>query len=253
MSGTKKPPPSSGIFPHSTPTRQQSTLVQRCTVAAKVGPDKASEPVHAVSEPSPAICYRLADWFEQCGVRSVAMEIPQGSTGFRCSKYSTSVASKSYWSTPAMPKTRAGPQDRYQRRPMAAAVARIVELLRASFRLKGEVAIMRAYLRQRERLLDYAASHIQHMQKALQQMNLQPPSRGDRRHWCDRHGHHSRDCGRGARSGGAGRPPRPARCMRASVETIGQALVGNDREEHIFALTQALELYDRSLSQSSYM
>jgi hypothetical protein len=40
-------------------------------------------------------------------------------------------------------------------------------LLRASFRLKGEVAVMRAYLRQRERLLDYAASHIQHMQKAL--------------------------------------------------------------------------------------
>jgi transposase len=31
---------------------------------------------------------------------------------------------------------------------------------------------------------------------------------------------------------------------RASVETISQALVGNDREEHIFALTQALELYD---------
>ncbi len=32
---------------------------------------------------------------------------------------------------------------------------------------------MRAYLRQRERLLDNAASHIQHMQKALTQMNLQ--------------------------------------------------------------------------------
>ena len=33
-------------------------------------------------------------------------------------------------------------------------------LLRASFRPKGEVATVRAYLRQRERLLDYAASHI---------------------------------------------------------------------------------------------
>src|SRR4051794_13519382 len=30
----------------------------------------------------------------------------------------------------------------------------------------------------------------------------------------------------------------------ASVETIRQALIGNDREEHIFALSQALELYD---------
>lgn len=46
-------------------------------------------------------------------------------------------------------------------------------LLRASFRPKGEIAELRAYLRQRERLLDYAASHIQHMQKALIEMNLQ--------------------------------------------------------------------------------
>jgi transposase len=38
---------------------------------------------------------------------------------------------------------------------------------------QGELAAMRAYLRQRERLLDYAASHIQHMQKSLMQMNVQ--------------------------------------------------------------------------------
>jgi hypothetical protein len=36
---------------------------------------------------------------------------------------------------------------------------------------------------------------------------------------------------------------RDMRC-HASVETVRQALIGNDREEHIFALTQALELYD---------
>ncbi len=28
------------------------------------------------------------------------------------------------------------------------------------------------------------------------------------------------------------------------LETLGDALTGNDREEHMFALTQALELYD---------
>jgi transposase len=32
---------------------------------------------------------------------------------------------------------------------------------------------LRAYLRHRERLLDYTAAHIQHMQKALTFMNLQ--------------------------------------------------------------------------------
>ena len=36
---------------------------------------------------------------------------------------------------------------------------------------------------------------------------------------------------------------RDPRC-RASLETIQQALVGNTREEHVFALAQALELYD---------
>ena len=36
---------------------------------------------------------------------------------------------------------------------------------------------------------------------------------------------------------------RDRRC-HATVETVCQALVGNYREEHIFALTQALELYD---------
>jgi transposase len=46
-------------------------------------------------------------------------------------------------------------------------------LLRPSFRPQAEIAGLRAYLRQRERLLDYAAAHIQHMQKALMQMNLQ--------------------------------------------------------------------------------
>lgn len=46
-------------------------------------------------------------------------------------------------------------------------------LLRASFRPQNEIAALRAYLRQRERLIDYAAAHIQHMQKALTLMNLQ--------------------------------------------------------------------------------
>ena len=46
-------------------------------------------------------------------------------------------------------------------------------LLRASFRPKGQIAELRAYVRQRERLLEYEASHIQHMQKALTEINLQ--------------------------------------------------------------------------------
>ena len=46
-------------------------------------------------------------------------------------------------------------------------------LLRGSFQPKGEIKALRSYLRQRERLLDFAASYIQHMQKALTEMNVQ--------------------------------------------------------------------------------
>lgn len=46
-------------------------------------------------------------------------------------------------------------------------------LLRASFHPDREIAALRSYLRLRERHLDYAAAHIQYMQKALTHMNLQ--------------------------------------------------------------------------------
>jgi transposase len=42
------------------------------------------------------------------------------------------------------------------------------------FRPRDGVVRLRAYLRHRGRVVDYAASHIQHMRKALMQMNVQP-------------------------------------------------------------------------------
>ena len=104
-------------------------------------------------------------------------------------------------------------------------------LLRGSFRPQAEIAALRAYLRQRERLVDYAAAHIQHMQKALMEMNLQL--------------HHVVSDITGATGmriiraivGGQRNPAvlatlRDMRC-HATVETIRDALVGNNREEHL--------------------
>jgi hypothetical protein len=115
-------------------------------------------------------------------------------------------------------------------------------LLRGSFRPDAEIATLRAYLRQRERLVEYAAAHIQHMQKALMEMNLQL--------------HHVVSDITGATGmriiraivAGERNPDvlanyRDVRC-HSSMETIRAALVGNDRDEHIFALTQSLELYE---------
>jgi transposase len=97
-------------------------------------------------------------------------------------------------------------------------------------------------LRQRERLLDQAATYIQHMQKALMQMNVQV-----HHVISDITGatgmHIVRAIVEGERDTMVLAAFRDKRC-KASIETIARALVGNYREEHIFALTQALELYD---------
>src|SRR5881396_564562 len=91
-------------------------------------------------------------------------------------------------------------------------------------------------------MVDYAAAHIQHMQKALMQMNVQL--------------HHVVSDITGATGmriiraivTGTQAPERLAefrdvRCA-ASEETLREALTGNYRPEHVFALRQALELYD---------
>jgi hypothetical protein len=48
-----------------------------------------------------------------------------------------------------------------------------VGLLRPSYRPEQEVCAVRSLLRHRESLVQMAATHVNHMQKALDQMNLQ--------------------------------------------------------------------------------
>lgn len=115
-------------------------------------------------------------------------------------------------------------------------------LLRASFRPGPAIVALRAYLRHRERMLEYASSRVQHMQKALMQMNLQL-----RRVVTDITGVTGMKILRAIVAGE--RDPnvlaafRDFRC-KSSVETIRDALTGNYSPEHVFALRQALELHD---------
>src|SRR5947209_6845266 len=113
----------------------------------------------------------LADWFARCGVRTVAME----STGVYWIPVFEILDQRGF--EVALVNAREAKHVPGRKTDISDAqwLQRLHEygLLRASFQPKGEIAILRSYLRQRERLLDYAASHIQHMQKALTQMNLQ--------------------------------------------------------------------------------
>src|SRR5712691_11513625 len=206
---------------------------------AAVRADRAPKPVRSFGTFTTDL-HRLVDWFAECGVETVVMEstsvywIPifelldaRGFTVFL-------VNARDAKHVPGR-KTDVSDAQWLQR-------LHSYGLLRASFRPKGQIAELRAYVRQRERLLEYAASHIQHMQKALTEMNLQlhhvvadiTGATGLRIIRAILSGEHDPKVLAGLRD---------YRC-HATVETIEKALTGSYRAEHLFALEQALALYD---------
>jgi transposase len=115
-------------------------------------------------------------------------------------------------------------------------------LLAGAFRPTDQVCVLRSYLRQRGMLLTYASQHIQHMQKALTQMNLKLQQVVS-----DITGMTGMAIIRAILAGE--RDPvqlaklRHYRCQHDEA-AIAKALHGQWREEHLFALAQAVALYD---------
>jgi len=116
-----------------------------------------------------------------------------------------------------------------------------VGLLKASFRPEASICALRSLSRHRASLVESAAAHIQHMQKALTQMNLQI--------------HHVLSDITGL-SGMAiveaivdgQRDPSQlaALChhgVRSDRQTVVRSLTGNYRPEHLFTLKQSLAAY----------
>ena len=200
--------------------------------------DRWDQPVREF-EAFTADLYRLADWLAECRVETVAME----STGV-------------YW-IPLF-----GVLEERGFEVMLVDPSRIKNvpgrktdvldcqwlqqlhtygLLSGSFRPEGEIRCLRSYLRQRAMLVEYASHHIQHMQKALTQMNVKL------QHVI------SNITGKTGMTiieaiAGGERNPRKLAALRdprtrANEEIIARSLQGHWREEHIFELTQALELY----------
>jgi len=183
----------------------------------------------------------VADWLAACGVTTVALEstgvfwIPLfellESRGFDVRR----VDARQLRHIPGRPKTDAHDAQWLQR-------LHTYGLLAAAFRPDEPVCVLRSYLRQRAMLVTYAAQHVQHMQKALTQMNVKLQ-------------HVVSDItgvtGRAIiRAIGAGqRDPaelaklRDDRCGHSAAD-IARALYGTWRAEHRFALQQAVALYD---------
>jgi transposase len=122
-----------------------------------------------------------------------------------------------------------------------------VGLLRAAFRPPAHVRAVRALWRHRDALVRHSAWHIQHMHKALDQMNLQI--------------HHviadltgkSGEAIVGAILAGQRDPAVLAELgdkrLKASKATLRAALTGDYREEHLFCLRQAHAGYGFVLGQ----
>jgi hypothetical protein len=182
----------------------------------------------------------MAEWLKRCGIETVAME----STGV-------------YWIAPFQILEAKGIEvflvnarfaKNVQGRKNDMLDCQWIRLLHSygllpkSFRPVAEIAVLRSYLRHRQMLIQYAASHIQHMQKALTQMNVQI-----HHVISDITGSTGMRIIRAIVEGN--RDPKQLAAMRdvrtkATEETIAKALEGDFRVEHVFALKQSLELFD---------
>jgi len=115
-------------------------------------------------------------------------------------------------------------------------------LLTPSFRPSDAVVVWRGYQRQRDMLIRYAAQHVQHMQKALEEMNVKLTEVV-----ADITGLTGmkiiKDIVRGVRDPLKLAKHRNERC-KATEAQIASALYGNWRKEHLFALKQAVAMYE---------
>src|SRR5436309_4608087 len=122
-----------------------------------------------------------------------------------------------------------------------------VGLLAAAFRPDEQTCQLRAYLRQRGNLIRQASRHVQHVQKALEQMNLKLTEV-----LSDVTGVTGRAILRailrGTRAPEKLAKYRDKQC-KASEAEIAQALTGTYREEHLFELKLAYEAWQFSLKQ----
>ncbi len=201
--------------------------------------DRDANPVRQFGA-NTADLHEIAAWLKKCRVRTVALEstgvywIPLfellESEGFEVKLVEPGQLSR----CGARPKTDVLDAQWIQR-------LHSYGLLRGSFRPPDSILALRAYWRQRQMQVRYAASHVQHMQKAMEQMNVKLAEVVT-----DITGLTGMSIIE-AILGGERDPVKLAklrdeRC-HCSADQIALALQGTWRPEHLFELRQAYELY----------
>jgi len=183
----------------------------------------------------------IAAWLKACGVKTVAME----STGVYWIPLYDLLASQGFEVALVDPRqTKHAPG-----RPKSDVVdcqwirrLHSYGLLTASFRPADEIVAWRSFQRHREMLIRYAAQHVQHLQKTLEEMNVKLTEVVS-----DIVGMTGlkiiKAIVRGERDPLKLAKYRHDRCKATEAE-IASALYGNWRPEHLFALKQDLDLFE---------
>src|SRR5271155_2282800 len=183
----------------------------------------------------------IASWLKACGVTKVAME----STGVYWIPLYDLLASQGFEVLLVDPRQTKHAPGRPKSDVLDCQWIRRLHsygLLTASFRPADDIVRWRGYVRQREMLIRYAAQHVQHLQKTLEEMNVKLTEVVS-----DIVGQTGmkiiQDIVRGQRDPRKLAKHRHENCKSTEAE-IAAALHGTWRAEHLFALKQALKLYE---------
>lgn len=204
-----------------------------------VPPDRDEESVRCFATFT-ADLYRLADWLKACGVDIVAME----ATGVYWIPLFDILEGRGFRVYLVNARHLKNVSGRKSDILDCQWIQQLLTygLLSPSFRPPDQILAIRSLVRHREMLVEYRSAHIQHMQKALTQMNLRLTSV-----LSDITGVTGQNIIR-AIIAGEHDPQvlakfREPGCKKSEAE-IAKALEGFYRREHLFALKQAVELYD---------
>jgi transposase len=204
-------------------------------VFVAVPADRATEPVRSFGTFTRDLC-EMADWLQACRVRTVAME----STGVFWIPLFQILETRGFevflvnaQHVKNVPGRKSDVSDCQWIQYLHS-----VGLLKASFRPPDEICVIRSLWRHRESLIQMAAEHTMHMQKALSQMNLQL--------------HHVLSDITGVSgqaildailAGERNTTKLASLCnwrVRSPRETVAKSLEGDYRREHLFTLRQSL-------------
>lgn len=204
-----------------------------------VPPGRAKEPVRSFGGHT-ADLHAVAAWLKECGISTVAMEstsnywVPLFQI-LECAGFEVVLCNSRHVKN--LPGRKTDVLDCQWLQEL-----HTYGLLSGSFRPADKVCVVRSYLRHRDNLTKTASSHVQHMQKALTEMNI-----GLHHVLSDITGVSGLSIIRAILEGERDTTKLAQlkhAYVRKSREEIARALEGDYREEHLFALRQALELYE---------